>query len=231
LRSGEIRLGSHERELVRRLYQAEVGAVDTAIGKVLEALDALDLRDRTLVVCVSDHGEEFWEHGGVEHGHTLYDEVLRIPLLMRLPVVLPAGARIPALVRITDVAPTILDIAGLPNALAPVDGRSMMPLVRGSPEPTRAALSENLLFAEERVSVRTASRKYIRWATGREETYDIATDPGEMRDLSILSDVADPLRQLLAGAGQSEGARAFRGDPAVVSTGTTAALRALGYVQ
>lgn len=101
LRSGEIRPGPSERERVRELYRAEVSRVDAAIGEVLDALDALGLRDRTVVVCVSDHGEEFWEHGGVEHGHTLYDEVVHIPLLMRLPAAFPAG-EVPSTAEISD---------------------------------------------------------------------------------------------------------------------------------
>jgi arylsulfatase A-like enzyme len=231
LRSGEIRLGAREKESVRRMYQVEVARVDAAIGQVLDTLDALGLRDRTLVVCVSDHGEEFWEHGGVEHGHTLYDEVLRIPLLMRLPGTLPAGVRIRELVRITDVAPTILDVAGLSNAVPSVDGRSTIPLVRGSAEPARVALSENLLFAEERVSIRTASRKYIRWATGREETYDLDADAGEMRDLTVLPEITQPLRQLLAEIEASEETPTAGMPSTPASTSTAAALRNLGYVQ
>ena len=79
---------------MRALYDGEVTEVDRQLGRVLAALAARGLSQNTLVVCVSDHGEEFWDHGGVEHGHTLYDELLRVVLVMRWPGHLPAGRRV-----------------------------------------------------------------------------------------------------------------------------------------
>lgn len=230
LRSGEIRLSAAQKAAVQALYRAEVAQVDSAVGTVLEALDRRGLRERTLVVCVADHGEEFWEHGGVEHGHTVYDELLRVPLMMRWPGRVPAGTWVDPVVRITDVAPTILDLLALP---VPVqrDGATLMPLIRGDESLPRVALSENMLFAEERVGLRTQAYKYVRWETGKEEVYDLTADPGERVDLAGVSATLAPLRQLHAALAQDSTVVTGTRDAPQLDEGAAQALRALGYLR
>jgi arylsulfatase A-like enzyme len=97
---------------------------------LLDRLDAKKLSQRTLVIVLSDHGDEFFEHGGIGHRRNLYEEVLRVPLLARLPGVLPAGRTVNGQVTLADVMPTVLDVLKLPAA-ANLTGRSIMPLVRG----------------------------------------------------------------------------------------------------
>jgi arylsulfatase A-like enzyme len=196
LRSGEIRLSAAEKKGVRALYADEVRTVDAAVGSVLAALDRLGLRDSTLVVCVGDHGEEFWEHGGVEHGHTVYEELIRVPLLMRWPGHLPPGEVMDAVSRVIDIVPTVIELIGVPPERS--DGQSLLPLIRGEERGTRVAIVENLLFAEERVGIRTADRKYIRWESGKEEVYDLDADPAEQRDLAGNDVAVAPLRALWA---------------------------------
>jgi arylsulfatase A-like enzyme len=176
LRSGEIRLGDEEKDLVRSLYRAEVRAVDAAVGMVLDALDETGLGKNTLVVLTADHGEEFWEHGGVEHGHTLYDELLLVPFIVRWPGRLPDSTRVDDLVRLVDVVPTILHVLDLPIP-DELNGRSAVPLLSGADSPPRIAWAENMLFTEERTAIRTSDHKYIRWQDGREEVYDLRADP------------------------------------------------------
>jgi arylsulfatase A-like enzyme len=196
LRSGEIRLGDNEKEMVRRLYRAEVHLVDAAVGAVLHTLDETGLSSDTLVALVADHGEEFWEHGGVEHGHTLYDELLLVPFILRWPEHLPKSTLVNNLVRIVDVAPTILDLLNVPIPDG-LDGSSAVPLLSGREPTPRLALAENLLFAEERTAIRTSDHKYIRWEDGREEVYDLRVDPNERVNLVAQSDLVEPLRILL----------------------------------
>lgn len=229
LRSGEIQLSAAEKETVRALYRDEVAGVDAAVGEVVDALDRLGLGDRTLLVVASDHGEEFWEHGGVEHGHTVYDELVRVPLLMRMPGRLPAGAVVDGIARTVDVAPTVAELVGAP-AFPACDGASLLPLVRGENEAPRVALVENMLFAAERIGIRTADRKYVRWASGKEEVYDLAADPGEQRDLAGVASVVAPLR---AAAADVEHVLAARATPvaAPAASATVGALRSLGYVE
>jgi arylsulfatase A-like enzyme len=228
LRSGEIRLSAEEKEAVHDLYRAEIRSVDDAVGQVLATLDRNGLGDRTLVLVVGDHGEEFWEHGGVEHGRTVYDEVARVPLILRWPGHLAAGERIGALVRITDVAPTILDLLGL-AAPSGRDGETLLPLLRGEEQAPRVALIENLLFAEERVGMRTADRKYVRWEDGREEVYDLSADPQERIDLAGVASVLPPLRQLYAGVTGGRATSVVQTSQLRLDSGTAEAMRALGY--
>jgi arylsulfatase A-like enzyme len=228
LRSGELRLSDAERDGVRALYRAEVAAVDLAVGTVLDALDDLGLARDTLVVCLSDHGEELWEHGGIEHGHSVYDEVVRIPLLMRWPGRLPRGARVPALARTVDVVPTVVELLGLDAAPA-TDGRSLLAALRGEEAEPPAALIENLLFAEERVAMRSATTKYVRWATGKDEAYDLRADPREQRDLAGVPAVVGAQRARFDA--QRRAAPSELAAPAAPAGGNVAGLRALGYLQ
>jgi arylsulfatase A-like enzyme len=226
LRSGELRLSEGEKDEVRALYRAEVAGVDAAVGDLLDGVERLGLEADTLVVVVSDHGEEFWEHGGVEHGHTVYEEVVRVPVLFRWPRGLPAGGRVESVTSLLDVAPTIADLIGAAIPAA-VDGRSLTPLLRGDPLPERPAVIENMLFAEERIGVRTATHKLVRWADGREELYDLRSDPGERGAAAELA--------LVSGLGELAEVPTFflatGGDPARDDPAAAHALRALGYLR
>ena len=108
------------------LYHDEVRYADSRVGEVWNALDA-DERKRATVIFTSDHGEEFCEHGGWKHGPTLFDEVLRVPLLIRPRAGRPLpGARADALVSLLDLLPTIEALAGLPPPSRPLDGRNLL---------------------------------------------------------------------------------------------------------
>lgn len=95
------------------VYAATVAHVDDLVGEILRELDALGVRDQTIVVLTADHGEEFGEHGGIGHGRTLYSELVRVPMIIAYPPKLEAGRRIAHLSQHVDVAPTILDLAGV----------------------------------------------------------------------------------------------------------------------
>lgn len=227
LRSGEVRPDAEQKRQMRRLYDGEVAEVDAAIGNLLAALDDTGASASTLVVCVSDHGEEFWEHGGVEHGRTVYDEVVHVPLLMRWPGRITAGTTVGSLVRITDIAPTVIEATGgtIPQKL---DGFSLRQMLRGGAVPERVAFIENMHFAEERLGLRTPTHKYVRWENGKEEVYDLRRDPGERVDLAGDDAVIAPLRAM---SDQFAAASEPNRDSKTVSpTGATReALRALGY--
>ena len=112
------------------LYEGEIAWVDAHVGEVVRRLDALDLARRTLVIVVSDHGDEFFEHGGLGHHRTLYEEVVKVPLVLRLPGVLPAGAAVPGPVALSDVVPTVLDVLGI-DAPPGLTSTSFLALIRG----------------------------------------------------------------------------------------------------
>ncbi len=185
LRAGELRPGSRERARIRALYEADVAHADGALHALLDELDARGLAARTAIVFTADHGEEFWEHGGVEHGRTLYEEVLRVPLV----VVVPGGAAprsVQTLTTAIDVAPTIL-------ALASLDPGTDWPghdLTAALPAASESLALGGLLFGEEWDGIRTPSGKYMRAAHGVERMYDLAVDPGELTDTAATKDLA-----------------------------------------
>jgi arylsulfatase A-like enzyme len=138
-------LSDRDLEHAYALYEGELAWIDTHVDRILRALDRLHLTERTLVVVFSDHGEEFFEHGGLGHRHTLYEEVMRTPLLLRLPGVLPAGAAVRGLVSGADVFPTILEILGVPHAASP-GVRSFVPLARGGDATERSILGRTVIM-------------------------------------------------------------------------------------
>ncbi len=228
LRSGEIRLDTDEKEAVRELYRAEVAAVDDAVGVLMSALEREGLAAGTLVIVVADHGEEFWEHGGVEHGHTTYDELVHVPLIVRWPERL-RPRRVPNQVRLVDVLPTVLDLLGDPPPPA-LDGRSLRPLLTGDDSSDQpAALVECMLFSEERIAVRTDRRKFVRWDIGKQEIYDLMADPDEHRDLAGVEPERAAFARAMDDVRDAGGARvSLPGRPGIAEA---AALRALGYVE
>jgi arylsulfatase A-like enzyme len=134
-------IGDRDLEHVVALYEGEVAWVDAHVATLLARLDALGLARSTLVIVVSDHGEEFFEHGNIGHRHDLDEEAVRVPILLRLPGVLPAGAAVPGPVSLTDVLPTVAEILGLPPPATPA-ATSFLPLIRGKAD----AATRSVLF-------------------------------------------------------------------------------------
>jgi len=119
-----------DRRHLDALYDGAISYVDNElIRALLESLEETGNLDKTLVVFTSDHGEEFLEHGRLEH-NSLYREVARVPLILRLPGAVPEGRRIRELVRTVDILPTVLDILGIPLNTV-VQGSSLRPLLAG----------------------------------------------------------------------------------------------------
>jgi arylsulfatase A-like enzyme len=164
-------------------YDGEIAAADAELGRIFEALDASPLRDRTLVVVASDHGESLGEHDYYfDHGEDLYDPCLRVPLLVAGPGVRPGRSGV--LASTLDVVPTVLDAlkVSYPPDLA---GESLLPATRGEPRPARERLpgqnDRNLIAAWDRrfKIVATPTESGARYAL-----YDRQHDPGETRDVS-----------------------------------------------
>ncbi len=162
------------------LYDGEIAYTDSYIGKLLDLLAELNVDDRTMVVLTSDHGDEFFEHGGKGHFRTLYDEVLRVPLILRFPDRRFASNRIDDVVSLVDILPTILDVAGVDTA-SPVQGRSLIPLIEGAPAPTSTTYAS---LKAGRATVRSNNHKFIyNFNSGVSQLFDLDQDPGEQNDL------------------------------------------------
>ena len=111
----ERRISARDLGHIKAMYDAEINWVDRHVGAILEKVSQLGLEKETLVVLLADHGDEFFEHGGIGHRSTLHSELLAIPLIFKIPGLPKNGNRSMANARIYDVAPTILDMAGLPS--------------------------------------------------------------------------------------------------------------------
>jgi arylsulfatase A-like enzyme len=142
--SRPVRPGMDPRDLehVRALYDGEIAWVDSQVGRLLGALEEAGLARSALVILTADHGDEFLEHGGSGHHHTLYQELLHVPLIARWPAALPAGRRVAERVSIIDIAPTLLAALGLEHP-GPLPGIDLFALARGTESPQgRVILSE-----------------------------------------------------------------------------------------
>ena len=167
----------------RRLYEAEVAFVDDRIGRLFTQLKELDIYDDTLIVFTSDHGEEIGDHSDSGHGHTLYDELLAVPLILKLPE--PSVARaVEERVSTDCVMPTVLDLLNIPYEEDLLTGSSLAPHWETSLS-DRKVFSTGIEWHKEREAVIFNEFKYIQFVgTSRRELYDLALDPGEHKNIA-----------------------------------------------
>ena len=181
-------------------YDGDIRFGDTVIGKLVATLRDLDLLERTVVIVTADHGEEFYDHKNWGHGHSVYNELLHVPLLMRFPARFPRGLRVDSTVMTIDVMPTILDLAGA-RSPAPMAGHSLVGLVEGKPsDPPDEAFSELLYRYGTGRSLIEGDKKLIEISVGDEqkhEMYDLRADAGERWNIApaeapqLLSRIAE----------------------------------------
>jgi Tfp pilus assembly protein PilF len=213
-------------------YDGEIAYVDACIARLVNALERTGRLDQTLIAIVSDHGESLGEHGEQEHGMFLYEGVLHIPWIMRLPARAHAGTIIGEQVRAIDVLPTLAGIAGVP--MSRVDGESVAGLIEGRSRRTAPSSFAETFYPKwhygwsELKSVRGDRLKFI--DAPKRELYDLGADPAEQRNVA-------PDRGALAAGMSGELAKIESGFGAAASTeapkpdaDTLARLRSLGYV-
>ncbi len=142
------------------LYDGEIAYTDGEIGQVLQVLRDLRLSEKTLVIVLSDHGEGFLEHGKIRHANSLYEELLHVPLIMRLPGVIPAGKRVAGNVSHVDLMPTVLELLEAPSP-SQMQGIDLSPAILGDqPLPDRLIYSELMMGLNLR-AVRWGNRKLL----------------------------------------------------------------------
>src|SRR5262249_21096027 len=156
-------------------YDGEIAYADELVGRLLDRLAARGLLDRAIVAVVSDHGEGLGDHGEAEHGLLLYREALHVPVIVRLPGGVHAGTRVRGSVALTDVAPTLLALAGV--AADGMDGVSLAPAIASGHADDRTVYSETLYprlhFGWSDLASAIEGRyHYIR--APRPELYDVA---------------------------------------------------------
>jgi arylsulfatase A-like enzyme len=192
-----VRAGMDPRDLAHlvALYDGEIRYTDEVLGRVLNGLDRRGRLADAIVVVTADHGEEFFEHGGKGHRRTLFEEVVRVPLVMRWPGRIEAGRVIEDPVRLVDVMPTLLALAGVEPPVA-VQGRDLGPLLRGETLPEAPALLELRRPRRHLRGLRSAGRKLVSDARGRSLLFDLVRDPGEARPLRGSEAVVEARREL-----------------------------------
>jgi arylsulfatase A-like enzyme len=220
---------------VRELYGGEVRFVDAEVKRLMEGVGRRSDPDKTIVVIVADHGENLYAHDGyLDHSRVVYDTVMWIPCIMRLPGY--DGKRLDALTSIVDVMPTLLDLMGI--VVQQAEGISLVPLMesRGAPAVRPYVTCETNDFGvkeeDQAIAVRTRNIKYIynNWDVGKDLFYNMQEMPRERRPLSG----DDAMQRELTGYYQEWRKQYKSGNLSLqqqLDATTEEALKSLGYLQ
>jgi len=182
IRSGFFGIDEKDRRFLRQRYEGEVRYTEDQVGRLIEELKDLGIYNRAVIAFASDHGEEFWEHGGFEHGHSFHSEILHVPMIVKLPANQASSARVESWVSVKDLGATILNAAGISSDFP---GRSLLQCLSG---PACGASSiEDLFWMSEKTLYGTeigavgdmGGHKAILHGDGTISCYDLATDPDE----------------------------------------------------
>jgi len=207
LKKPKRQIGDRDLEHIKSLYRGEIAWVDQNVGELLALLDLHDRLDDSLIVITSDHGEEFFEHAQPGHRKSLYDEVLRVPLLIVPPESMREGlvSRVDAQASLSDLMPTLLDFIGV-EVPASVVGQSLRPAMYGQPFTPEPALLSLYIAKQlgtgdkdhmQTYGLRTPEYKFFRATLiemGKPPQlipyyFDLTSDPEERR---VVQELADP---------------------------------------
>ena len=220
----------------RHPYAGEIAYTDQVVGRIVEELESRRLLDSTILAVVGDHGESLGEHGETTHALLIYNSALHVPMILRAPGLLPAGVQLGELVRIIDLAPTLLDLLGLPADFG--EGASLRPLVVSraaddSRPPARSAYSESL-YAQLNLGwsplYGLEAGDFHLILAPESELYALADDPAESINRAAtrpddFGRMRSELLQILEGDTHRAPEAAVIADPAAVEK-----LRSLGYL-
>ena len=211
----KMNLSEIDRRYLENLYDGEIRYVDEQIGKLLQEFD-----DNTMIIITSDHGEEFWDHGGFEHGHSVYDELIRVPLIIKIPGY--PHQQVNSQVRLMDIAPTILDVLGM-SIPGEFRGQTLLDTLRNHQD--RESFTEATYRGQERKAYRTSKEKII-FNVGDKtyEVYDIETDPFERENIEGREELKRRIQEFVAKKAQASEKKEIDEDMAKQ-------LKSLGYVQ
>ncbi len=245
LRAGRIPFDEADLRYLEALYDGGIHEADRHVGAFLEFLREIGLSDRTLVVVTSDHGEELGDHYRAfsgNHGHSLHDELLLVPLILHDPTTAYPVRRVRSQVRTLDILPTIAEILGAPIDY-PTEGASLVPVLRGEETEGRTASGGATKYGAQQVFVRRLGYKYIRVtdpAPKREpvfpapplvQLYDLVRDPRERTNLAtsrpeIVREMERILEVTKRGGAGLDTPPAEEMDPELLER-----LRSLGYLR
>jgi arylsulfatase A-like enzyme len=238
-KQNRVTFGPADRRRLEALHDGEISYHDHHLGRFLERLDELGVGDDTLLVITSDHGEEFDDHGSWGHGHSIFQELLGVPLVFHRPGALPQGRRVPHAVSTMNIAQTILELTGV-EGLERAEGRSLVPDLLGDvPAGPQVAFSD---FQDIRRVARAGRYKLVVRANLSSVMFDLGADPGEqhereVHDLPIAGRYARILLGQFLGArnrgqwlrARQDEVQALEAEDAEMDETIRAQLRALGY--
>jgi arylsulfatase A-like enzyme len=227
------------------LYDGALSFVDAEVGRLLATLRELGMEDDTLIVITSDHGEEFWDHAeiesrlggdprgiwGIGHGHSMFEELLHVPLIVRTPGV-KGARRVPCAVRHIDVVPTVLDLLGQ-SAPPSLRGRSLRELLEGRTPacPELPQIAESPAYGPDSRSITWGETKLVAREDGVRLLFDLGRDPAEREDLSSARpQLADRLHEELERRLHVKRSRP-KPTASAYDPETARQLRALGYLE
>jgi arylsulfatase A-like enzyme len=218
---GKHRLTPEERELVVFRYDGGIRYLDHCLGLLFEKLKALKAYDKTLIIVTSDHGEAFGEHNQMYHGLTIYEEILRVPLIIKYPSPSSRRGVVEKRVSLVDLLPTILAFLNYPIPSG-IDGK----VLENSDHPV---IAERDTCASR--AIYQGRDKYIWTSNSLHELYDLERDPREEENLiTRFPHKAEAMERTLNEWSASFTPPKTRGDEVKISKTTDEALRALGYI-
>ena len=235
VRQGRVELSGADVRRLEELYDGQLRAIDDQIGVLLHHLQELGLYDDTLIVLTADHGDGFLEHGFISHSTTPYEELVRVPLILKFPRGKYRGRTVERQVRLVDLMPTLLELAGAPVdrliAKLELPGCSLLGELEGAAPAARCGVAVSEIAEDEgappTIAVRTERFKWIERGAG--ELYALDVDPEERSDLSQTPPAeALPLAELARSLTERRDAE---GERLELDEEMIRELKALGYIE
>jgi arylsulfatase A-like enzyme len=190
-----LKLNKTDKRFVNALYDAEVAFTDHHFGRLMAALRDRDLYEDTAILVLSDHGEEFWDHGRAGHGHSPHEELVHTPFMLRYPGRVPRGRTLPHITSTVDVAPTLLDLAGV-SMWDGAEGVSLTDTFegQGAPRPRVALFQGQSRF----MGLRAGRYRLISYKDHR-KLFDVLNDPTEQKEIQKDRPIAHAYTRALTG--------------------------------
>jgi len=248
--AGALELSETDLRIMRELYEAEIFLADDFVGQLVDALVESKILDDTVVIVTSDHGENIGEHGMIDHLLSMYDTTLHVPLIVRYPERFQSGSISDDLISLIDIAPTVLDVCGVPEEDCEYHGRwgSLCNperlkrdfVVAENDRPVNGVKLLNAQFPEfdtEAINcpirtIRTHQHKLIWHVDKRVELYDLENDPAELDDVAasepeVRDELLAQLKEWMASVAVERKAEMFQSQ----DSETIRQLRSLGYAR
>jgi len=233
IRKGEVKYDAEDQKFIIGLYNGELGFVDNWVGVFMDYLKDKKLYEQSLIILTADHGEEFWEHNSFEHGHSLYQELLRVPLIMRFPGKENGGSVVKERVSLVDLAPSIMTYLGIDTPFQGT-GRSFISMPGAVVKPReRAIIAELNRIGDPLQAIYSGDYKAIlNRVNGNIEIYNLKDDPKETKNLfgtkqSYPPEIIDQIRGVAEAIKQLD----KEGKPATIAPEIRAKLKSLGYLK